>query len=236
MISQTTRQFGQRGVSLIFALITLVSLMLAAIALVRSVDSGGKILGNIGFQQDATANADIGVSQATTWLSAQTQATLAISATAAYSAASSSRTGYYANTREPFDATGQQLTSATEVVTRQLVDWDLDGACTGYATGTVTAGTCNIVPHDVDLSGASVGAGTTARYVILRLCSADGTASTGSCSQPLSGSSSGGAGRTSCSQGDCDRLGSSYGQYYRIVVRVVGSRGTTSFTETVVQF
>lgn len=228
MTGRLTPPSRQRGVSLIFALITLVSLMLAAIALVRSVDSGGKILGNIGFQQDATANADLGVSAATTWLSAQSQAVL--------STTGASGTGYYANTREPFDATGQQLTSASDAATRQLVDWDLDGACTGYATGTVASGSCSLVPRDVDVSGASVSAGTTVRYVILRLCSADGSASTGTCSQPLSGSSSGGAGRTSCSQGDCDRLGSSYGQYYRIVVRVVGSRGTSSFTETVVQF
>ena len=213
----------QRGASLVFALIALVSLMLAAIALVRSVNSGSQILGNIGFQQDATATAEIGTSAAITWLTTS-GADLTVSSTAVYSAAANVRSGYYANAKDPLDATGQQMTSAAEVSTRQLIDWDLDG-CDYTSEG--FAG-CTIIPHDVDAS---------TRYVILRLCGADGAASSGSCSQPLTGSSAGGAARGSCDAGndECKRSGSASGQYYRIVVRVVGARGTTSFTETIVQ-
>jgi hypothetical protein len=47
----------QRGSALIFALMTLVALMLAAVALVRSVDTSSRVLGNLGFKQEATAAA-----------------------------------------------------------------------------------------------------------------------------------------------------------------------------------
>lgn len=229
MARSISRPHGQRGVSLIFALITLVSLMLAAIALVRSVDSGSKILGNIGFQQDTTATADIAVAEATAWLTNATS-DLTVSSGATKTSPADSRTGFYARVIEPLDATGQQMTSAAQLTTRQLIDWDLDSCA--YASGTSPAG-CSIIPHDVT-SGTSKG--TMARYVILRLCSADGAS--GTCSVPPTGGAASGSSKDECEVGNekCTRLGSSSGQYYRIIVRVVGARDTTSFTETIVQY
>jgi type IV pilus assembly protein PilX len=61
----------QRGVSLFFALVCLVSIMLAAVALVRSVDTSTMISGNLAFQQSATASADAGVDAAMEWLAAK---------------------------------------------------------------------------------------------------------------------------------------------------------------------
>jgi hypothetical protein len=49
---------SQRGVSLLFALLALAAMLLAAVGLVRSVDSGARVLGNLGFKQAATAAAD----------------------------------------------------------------------------------------------------------------------------------------------------------------------------------
>ena len=49
------RRRAQRGVSLLFALMALAAMLLAAVALVRSVDSGALVLGNLGFKQEATA-------------------------------------------------------------------------------------------------------------------------------------------------------------------------------------
>ena len=46
----------QRGVSLFFALVCLVAIMLAAVALVRSVDTSTLISGNLAFQQSATSS------------------------------------------------------------------------------------------------------------------------------------------------------------------------------------
>lgn len=58
----------QRGVSLFFALVCLVSIMLAAVVLVRSVDTSTMISGNLAFQQSATASADAGTEAAIAWL------------------------------------------------------------------------------------------------------------------------------------------------------------------------
>ena len=60
----------QRGVVLFFALISLLAIMLAAVALVRSVDTNTIIAGNLAFQQAATRSADAGTEAAITWLAA----------------------------------------------------------------------------------------------------------------------------------------------------------------------
>lgn len=62
--SPTPSAKSQQGVSLIFALVALVALMLGALAMVRNVDSGTQLLGNLGFKQDATAAADQATRQA----------------------------------------------------------------------------------------------------------------------------------------------------------------------------
>jgi type IV pilus assembly protein PilX len=54
----------QRGVVLVFALIALVALMLAGVAIVRSVDTGNLISGNMAFKQAALQSSDIGVQAA----------------------------------------------------------------------------------------------------------------------------------------------------------------------------
>jgi len=58
----------QRGVALFFALICLVAIMMAAVVLVRSVDTSSMISGNLAFQQAATASGDSGTEAAITWL------------------------------------------------------------------------------------------------------------------------------------------------------------------------
>ena len=63
----------QEGVVLLISLIVLVAMTLAAIALVRSVDTTNIIAGNLAFQQAATNAGDLGSEQAIDWI--QTQAT-----------------------------------------------------------------------------------------------------------------------------------------------------------------
>ena len=58
----------QRGVVLFLALVALVALSLAAVALIRSVDTSTLIAGNIAFKQSATNSADAGVESAIAWL------------------------------------------------------------------------------------------------------------------------------------------------------------------------
>lgn len=60
----------QRGVVLFFALIALVVMSLAAVALIRSVDTSTMIAGNLAFKQSAIASGDRGVEAAMSALNA----------------------------------------------------------------------------------------------------------------------------------------------------------------------
>jgi type IV pilus assembly protein PilX len=65
---QPARIAKQRGVALFFALVCLVAIMLAAVVLVRSVDTATLIAGNLAFQRSATQSADSGTEAALQWL------------------------------------------------------------------------------------------------------------------------------------------------------------------------
>jgi Tfp pilus assembly protein PilX len=68
-IRRTPPHIGrQRGVVLFFALVCLVAIMLAAVALTRSVDTNTVIAGNLALQQSATRSADSGTQIAINWL------------------------------------------------------------------------------------------------------------------------------------------------------------------------
>jgi type IV pilus assembly protein PilX len=68
----------QRGVVLFFALIALVVMSLAAVALIRSVDTSTMIAGNLAFKQAATTSGDGGIENAVTALNTAQAAMLAI--------------------------------------------------------------------------------------------------------------------------------------------------------------
>lgn len=67
-VSPARPRSRQRGVALFFALICMVAIMLAAVMLVRSVDTATLIAGNLAFQQSATRSADGGTEAAITYL------------------------------------------------------------------------------------------------------------------------------------------------------------------------
>jgi type IV pilus assembly protein PilX len=58
----------QSGVVLIIALIVMVAMTLAALSMMRSVDTNNLIAGNLAFQRAATLSSDTGVEAAITWL------------------------------------------------------------------------------------------------------------------------------------------------------------------------
>lgn len=64
----------QGGVVLFIALIALVVMSLAAVALVRSVDTNTIIAGNLAFKQAATSSADSGLETALVWLGSKASA------------------------------------------------------------------------------------------------------------------------------------------------------------------
>lgn len=227
-----SRARAQRGVSLLFALLALVALSLGTLALVRSVDTGSLLLGNIGFKQDATSAADQAARQAIDWLTTNS----------AVLNTDISTNGYYASTKElaadgvtptpPVDVTGQQLANSANPVNRQLVDWD-NNNCKSTTSGTYTG--CTLLPQSIK----DPINGNQASYVVFRLCSKPGdpTADTTiSCAQRATSTATcGSKGGRDYSNGAGFSCATS-SVYYRIVVRVLGARNTASYTETIVHF
>jgi type IV pilus assembly protein PilX len=138
----------QRGVSLFFALVCLLSIMLAAVALVRSVDTSTLISGNLAFQQSATSSADAGTEAAIAWLTTVQTANTAKNVLTDPSHAfnvNDAANGYYSNL-DP----AKSLTASTGT----RFAWD--------ATDSKLVGT--------DSSGNTI------RYIIQRICRTAGVA------------------------------------------------------------
>ena len=142
------RRSAQRGVALFFALVCMVAIMLAAVMLVRSVDTATLIAGNLAFQQNATRSGDGGTEAAIAWL---TTVQVANSTTSALSDpthpfnVNNAAHGYYASL-DP----AKSLTSTSG----SHFNWDATDSF-GLATDT---------------------AGNTVRYIVQRMCSASGVA------------------------------------------------------------
>lgn len=212
------RRATQRGASLLFALITVVGLSLAAVGLIRSVDTGTGILGNLAFKQDSLLASDEATRQALTWLGNNVAgATLHNDIVAQ---------GYSARHLPLLDPTG----SGSDA-TRTVIDW-ADKPCSSYATGSFAA--C-LSP----LTLPALPNGVKAQYVILRLCSGPGDANSVSlvCAKPLTASAAVTGERGEISAQNTGRVASSVlVQYFRVIVRTQSARQTVSTTETLVHF
>jgi type IV pilus assembly protein PilX len=145
--SKSTLRAAQRGIALMMAMIALVAMSLAAMALLRSVDTGNTIAGNVAFRQAASQAADVGLEAAF----ANITATLALPADLGANKPSACTTActYYATTQ----ALGS---SAAEIATDipAIINWT-----------TVPA---------VVTTGLSIDGVYTIKYVVERLCSITG--------------------------------------------------------------
>lgn len=213
----------QQGASLIFALMVLVMLSLAAVGLVRSVNTGTLIAGNLSFKRDATVGATAAAEQAITWL--QTQAAAGSNALDFDIPASA----YFAAAKDGMDPTGN-ITSASRPL--QVVNWD--GNCLGLASSSYS--TCDVIPF----VGTPVN-GNRVQWVITRMCDFDGVMGPANpkgenlCSKP----------ETEWLTDTPDKGALTSGKrltpiiatpFYRIITRVEGARNTVSYVETVVHF
>jgi hypothetical protein len=143
--SSFTSARRQEGVVLMIALIVLVTMTLAALGIIRSVDTGTMVAGNIGFRQSAVASGDSGIEAARAWLIAN-RFTLD---------ADNPGAGYYSTRQETIDFTGNLTATGADGV-----DWggsDPSRAIKGFSVG------------NVDASGNEV------LYLIHRLCSIAGS-------------------------------------------------------------
>lgn len=220
---QTVRGCGrsrQVGASLLFALITLVALALAASALVRAVDTGAIVLGNLGSKKATAIAADRATQMAIQTLAGMTAGAREIDA---------ANQGYYATSKEDYDITGFDRTEAS----RKLVNWEVDGTC-AYAS----SGTCDALTRPTDEVTVDAAAGLKARWMITRLCSGAGAvaAATNNCAVPLKGTFQKDQGTGEKSYSQVQQSISNPHAFFRIVVRVTGPRNAVTYTETIINF
>lgn len=207
----------QRGASLLFALLTLGAMSLAAVALVRSVDTASLLAGNLGFKQASVAVTGRAAEAAIGRILALRSANKL--------GGEEAGEGYYPVVFENLDPTNKRTAEGG----RAVVDWDDDDCA--YAGG--------VFNRCLDAKAIDVIAGNRARYIVMRMCTGAG-ASNGSgnaCAKPITSVLNEGAGRGAFGypSGRNPALVDP-GPYYRIVVRTVGARNTITYAETIVHF
>jgi len=141
----------ERGVVLFITLIVLVAMLLAGLALLRSVTTSNRVAGNLAFQEAATQAADAGIETAIAWL----ETTLATAPTQLHdhvTVGALDPVGYFAVRQDPDATTGQSWQQFWDDVLRP--------------SGGVT-----VLPADA--------AGNTVSFVIHRLCNQTGDPATG---------------------------------------------------------
>jgi Tfp pilus assembly protein PilX len=148
----------QRGVVLFIALIVLVAMSLAGIGMVRSIDTGNLIAGNLAFKQSTLNASDLGVETAFQWLLTQA-GTTALDANI-------TANGYYA-TPPANDAT-VDWTDLNNWAGSTLMATDAAGNTTRYiihrlcpAVGSVTGQICAISSTSGSAGGGSSSVGST---------------------------------------------------------------------------
>lgn len=221
-------RIGQRGVTLVFALITLLALSLAAVALIRSVDTGSTILGNLSFKQDTLLATERASGLALDWISKNIQGS-----TLESDSNSKNGNGYLAAHVAGLDPLGKKIDA-----NRIVIDWD-GNDCKTYATGSYAK--CVYPSNELDMRPTTslLNAGDIkARYLIMRLCNGSGNAITQGlhCAQPLTVTA------VSQTHSSMDYASQplppdpTLSQYFRIIVRTQGARNSASYTETLVHF
>jgi len=206
-----------RGLSLVFALMALAAMMLAAVALVRSVDSGALVLGNLGFKQETTSAAD----------RAAEEARALVVGGAINLEADDTTVGYYATSQENLDPTGR-VTSASNLLA--VVDWRDADSCACFNSNPKTCASCSRTPSNVRTYDD-----VKTSFVITRLCpNAGAPSATNACAKPAAAALSNASERGSLDPTGPRPSTTVIAPYYRIIVRSVGARGTVSFTETIV--
>lgn len=204
--------YRQQGVVLFIALIVLVAMTLAGIGLVRSVDTGNMVAGNLAFKQGATLAADAGAEAAINWLTPLNGAATLYTNNAA--------AGYYATSQATLDPTNSH-----SAATVPAVDWD-DNNCSGLAFSVCVKPAPAISVGDNSVS-----------YIIHRLCQIEADPNNvGNTCVTYQSSSSTSPKRGEQKYGDDKRFEPLPGPYYRIVSRVKGPRNTVSFVETMIHF
>jgi type IV pilus assembly protein PilX len=221
------------GMSMFIVLVALTLLSVAAVGLVRLVDTGALVAGNLSLKQATTLAADRAADQ--------TVESLASQAHSAGLDADIVAQGYYASMPERVDVTGTLAD-----IGKTVIDWNGDncghsngsfGSCikpSVLALATSTAG-----PVAAGINAASTIEGIRTKVLVMRMCKTSGspTSAGNECVVPVRKNADttryrGVQGSYAPGQGGP----TDYGPYYRILVRAEGPRKTLSYTETTVHF
>ena len=204
----------QRGVVLFLTLLALLAMSLAAVALIRSVDTGTLIAGNLSFKQSTTSGSDARIEDAITWLSAQQLAAgnkNVLNDPTHFSNNDAPGAGYYS-----FVDNNKSLTDTTKP---SHFNWDNSDSS----------------PELTDESGNKK------RYIVQRMCLTDNTVVT-PVSPAVNECLFGGAPALNnngqeiplpsdiCIGSGCPVAGQT--PQYRITVKSIGPKFTTSYTQT----
>jgi Tfp pilus assembly protein PilX len=208
-LQQNRPRARQGGVVLVIALIVLVAMTLAAIAMVRSVDTGNLIAGNMAFQQAAVHSGDSGVETAIGWLE-DCNSNTATCASATLNNDSPSN-GYAAN-----GSNGSRNPNAGE-------SWD------SYWARVMSS--CSASTPNVKCLATQSGTGNMVSYVIDRMCNSAGAKTTGALcvASPMVNAATG----NSEEAGEI-QLNAPSVVYYRITVRIAGPRNSVSYVQAMV--
>ena len=212
--SPVRRPTGQRGVVLLFSLIALVIMLIAAVALVRSFNTTLFAAGNVGFKRDMRNQSEMAVNTTLGYFRAG--GPLNTAANRANTPAAGANTTNYSATMLPTNAQGIPNALALS-----------DG---------VFAAAYNAP----DLQSPDAGGSVKVRYVIDRLCSSAGDESTLGAASCVLAVNPTAAGSSLLNLQSAERAGLTPGAaaavpkgvVYRLSMRVTGPRNTQSFFQS----
>lgn len=214
---------AQQGLSLIVVLLALVTLAFASVALIRSIDTGSLIMGNLSFKKTATTSSDQAADAAITWIQSN------LAGVKLYT--DSTTNGYSATSLNNLDLTGNSASNS-----RPQIDWANNkcGGCTGKTCSACVAPSDAIQTDD----------GFTHRYLIARMCFCEGdpngtcagTTTSNTCSYPLGTAAGTSPKKDTPDYSEPIPLTGTGTPYFRIIVRTEGPRSTATVTETYVHF
>jgi len=207
MKDQVVKLRKQRGVVLFIALIALVVMSLAAVALIRSVDTNTMIAGNLALKHSALVSSDRGVETAINWLEAQ--------------AVANPESLYVDNLAQGYYATFLPVEGSPDLDSAAVLKTDATWAAAGYATG------------DGIVGGTESSSGSSIRFIIQRMCRDNVAPANNIC---LLGDPEIGNGSKKVVPGDLGgaEINTQQSPIYRITTRVIGVKNTVSYAQTYV--
>jgi Tfp pilus assembly protein PilX len=217
-------RFKQQGVVLLITLIMLVAMTLAAISMMRSVDTSNMVAGNLAFQVSSLDGGDTGVEEALAFLTNLSQAQLGCMTPAA-AAAAAAKAAALGNAFVAPAACPPGYKSFNEQ-TLEPTQWSPPGTSwnTYWAKMQQYPG---VIP--ISLTSLPTASGYSGAYVVEAMCATSGRDSCTTFSQVANADVGTNAGCQNCPP-STKKAATAY--YYRITVRIDGPRNSTSYVQT----